>query len=199
MPESRIIADESRLWSAFQQGDIGAFEHIYRTHSSLLIAYGKRLCSDHDLVKDVVQDVFLEIWTRRGNLRDLHTIKYYLFRIVRNKLSKVQSKTAVAVSEDGDFSEHEHLLAPSIEFLITQQESNESQIIRLQKAIAELPNRQREAIMLAFYHDFSNEEIAGIMGINHQSAINHLNRGLTQLRDLFANHPMLALLLALLA
>lgn len=182
--------DEASLWKAFQQGDIYAFEVIYQTHASTLLSYGKRLCPDHDLVSDVVQDIFVEIWTRRSTLRDLHTIKYYLFRVMRNKLARQHQKNALFISDDQE-SVTDDLFTPSIEFLITQQETSHYQVSRLQQAIAQLPDRQREAIMLSFYHDFSNEEIAGIMGINHQSVINHLNRALIALRGVVSKIMLL--------
>ncbi|RYF70418.1 MAG: sigma-70 family RNA polymerase sigma factor, partial [Cytophagaceae bacterium] len=168
-----MFQDEARLWNAFQQGDIKAFEVIYDMHSSTLLAYGKRLCPDHHLVKDLVQDIFIDIWTRRKTLRDLHTIRYYLFKIMRNRLAKLHQKTALLVGDDC-LTDQNDLFTPSIEFLITQQEASTKQLSQLQHAITQLPDRQREAIMLAFYHDFSNDEIAGIMSINHQSVINHL-------------------------
>jgi RNA polymerase sigma factor (sigma-70 family) len=191
-----MFLTESALWNAFQRGDVNAFEEIYRTHSAPLFAYGKRLCADHDLVQDTVQDIFVEIWTRRATLRDLHTIKYYLFRIMRNKLARLHQKAAVLVHDDDVSFDFQRLFSPAIDDLITQEETSVEQVARLQQSIRQLPGRQREAIMLAFYDNFSNEEIAGIMGINHQSVINHLNRGLTTLRDLLANLPtLLAVLL----
>lgn len=191
-----MFLTESALWNAFQRGDVNAFEEIYRTHSAPLFAYGKRLSADHDLVQDTVQDIFVEIWTRRATLRDLHTIKYYLFRIMRNKLARLHQKAAVLVHDDDVSFDFQRLFSPAIDDLITQEETSVEQVARLQQSIRQLPGRQREAIMLAFYDNFSNEEIAGIMGINHQSVINHLNRGLTTLRDLLANLPtLLAVLL----
>ncbi|QKZ12177.1 RNA polymerase sigma factor [Spirosoma sp. KUDC1026] len=195
-----MFLTESALWTAFQRGDVNAFEEIYRTHSAPLFAYGKRLCADHDLVQDTVQDIFVEIWTRRATLRNLHTIKYYLFRIMRNKLARLHQKAAVLVHDDELSFDFQRLFSPAVDDLITQQETSAEQVARLQQSIRQLPGRQREAIILAFYDNFSNEEIAGIMGINHQSVINHLNRGLTTLRDLLANLPaLLAVLLNTLA
>lgn len=191
----KMIQTESNLWDAFQRGDIEAFETIYRTNSAALLAYGKRLSKDHDLVKDAVQDIFVEIWMRRGNLRSLHTIKFYLFKIMRNRLSKLHQKGAAFSSTDELSLAEDELLTPSVELLITQEETITDQQTRLQRAIVSLPARQREAVMLAFYHNFSNEEIAGIMGINHQSVTNHLNRAYTSLRDSLAG--FLAFLTAL--
>ncbi len=189
-----MYQDEARLWKAFQQGDIKAFEVIYEMHSSTLIAYGKRLCPDHHLVKDLVQDIFIDIWTRRKSLRDLHTIRYYLFKIMRNRLAKLHHKTPLLVSDDY-LSDNDAPFTHSIEFLITQQEASIDQSAQLQRAITQLSDRQREAIMLAFYHDFSNDEIAGIMSINHQSVINHLNRALATLREVCLRVPFVALFL----
>ncbi|OIN58262.1 RNA polymerase sigma factor [Arsenicibacter rosenii] len=173
--------NESVLWNAFRQGDIEAFEQIYRTHSTALLSYGKRLSTDHDLVKDAIQDIFIEIWKRRENLRDLHTIKFYLFRVLRNRLTNLQQKALTVSTEDAPIDE-ELLLTPSIELILTEEETLTDQQHRLQRAIEALPNRQREAIMLAFFHNFSNDEIARIMGINHQSVINNLNRAFASLR-----------------
>lgn len=193
--KNAMFHNESFLWRAFQQGDTKAFEVIYETYFPSLLSYGSRLSSDHDLIEDLVQDVFVTIWTRRATLRDLDTIKYYLFKILRNRLSRVHQKTSLSVSE-GQLSVDNDLVFPSIEFLITQQETSTQQHAQLQNAIAQLPNRQREAIMLAFYHDFSNEEIAGIMGINHQSVTNHLNRALISLRELLSKLYIVGLALS---
>lgn len=174
--------DDASLWKAFQQGDRQAFELIYKTHVAALLAYGKRLCRDHDQVNDLVQDLFVDIWTRRATLQSLHTIRYYLFRIMRNKLARLHQNTPLQIDEEQTPLSN-NLLSQSIECLITQQETNQYQVSRLKQAIAQLPDRQREAIMLAFYHDLSNDEIADLMGINRQSVINHLNRALALLRS----------------
>jgi RNA polymerase sigma factor (sigma-70 family) len=190
-----MVESESDLWSSFQKGNISAFEEIYRVHAAPLFAYGKRLCGDPDLVQDTVQDIFVEIWTRRATLRDLHTIKYYLFRIMRNKLSRLHQKAAALVYDDELSFDFQRLFSPAVDELIMQQETSTEQVARLQQSIEQLPGRQREAIILAFYDNFSNEEIAGIMGINHQSVINHLNRGLTTLRDRFTDMPIMVMVL----
>lgn len=173
--------NEASLWKAFQQGDIQAFEVIYQTHISALLTYGKHLCRDHDQVSDVVQDVFVDIWTRRATLRSLHTIRYYLFRIMRNKLARLRQDSVLFI-DDQQIPPSNDLLTQSIEVLITQQETTQHQIAQLKQAINRLPDRQHEAIMLAFYHNLGNDEIADLMGINHQSVINHLNRALASLR-----------------
>ena len=179
--EGAPFADEASLWNAFQQGDLRAFELIYQVHAAALLSYGKWLTADHDLARDLVQDIFVDIWTRRQTLRDLHTIRYYLFRIMRNRLARLPRMNVPAFADE-QHPAHDDLLSPPVEWLMIQQEATRQQGTKLQQAIAQLPDRQREAILLAFYDEFTNDEIAGIMGINSQSVVNHLNRALGTLR-----------------
>lgn len=164
-----------------------AFEQIYRSHFSMLLAYGKRISSDLEMVEDAIQDVYVELWKRRENLKSLHTIKFYLFRVLRNRLYALRQSSLA--QEEEDFSEDVTNLffIPAFEASVIEEESSRHQQQRLQKAIGELPGRQREAVLLAFYDDFSTEEIAGIMGINQQSVNNHLNRAYTSLRRVLSD------------
>ncbi|SDM66851.1 RNA polymerase sigma factor [Siphonobacter aquaeclarae] len=189
--------DDSELWHAFKQGDMEAFEQIYRSHFSMLLAYGKRISSDLEMVEDAIQDVYVELWKRRENLKSLHTIKFYLFRVLRNRLYALRQSSLV--QEDDEFSEDVTNLffIPAFEASVIEEESSRHRQLRLQKAISELPGRQREAVLLAFYDDFSTEEIAGIMGINQQSVNNHLNRAYTSLRRVLTD-SVLPLILFLL-
>jgi RNA polymerase sigma factor (sigma-70 family) len=52
----------------------------------------------------------------------------------------------------------------------------------LRTLIKQLPKRQQEAINLRYYHDFSNEEIAKIMGVNYQSAANFIFLAIRKLK-----------------
>ena len=57
------------------------------------------------------------------------------------------------------------------------------QISQLQTSLQKLPKRQQEAINLRYYHDFSNEEVAQIMGVNYQSACKFIYTGLRFLKE----------------
>lgn len=180
-PNHEVVLDETHLLLAFRQGDRQAFEQIYVAHSAALFSYGARLCTDQQLVADLIQDVFVDIWTQRSTLMTIQTLRFYLFRILRNKLAKAY-RTEVSFMADHTLATHQLLMEPSAEQFIIQQETQRHQHQYVQQAVAKLPSRQREAVMLAFYHDFTNDQIAGIMGISHQSVINHLNRAFKSMR-----------------
>src|SRR6187402_1381298 len=78
--------EEVLLWLQLKSGDRDAFAAIYRLHSISLIAYGIRLCPDRDILKDQIQELFVELWNSRENLSPTDSVKFYLFRALRNKL-----------------------------------------------------------------------------------------------------------------
>ena len=52
-------------WRRFKEGDIKALESIYRTYVKSLINFGLKITDDLDLVKDSIQDMFIELWKYR--------------------------------------------------------------------------------------------------------------------------------------
>lgn len=185
MRQSSPLVSDSELWKAFRSGSLAAFEQLYSRHSPMLLSYGKRLSADHALVQDAIQDVFIDLWKRHTTLTQPDNVRFYLFRVLRNRLLRHLTTAANPLLHsqevDNDF---DGLSYPSIDVLLTDQETNEHLQNRLHISIDKLPPRQREAIMLAFYHQFSNAEIADIMRINNQSVTNHITRALHTLRDL---------------
>ncbi len=67
-------------------GDKSAFGEITERNYAALHHYGTRFTSDRDLIKDCLQDLFLEIWERRHSLSHIEAIKPYLFQSLRNNL-----------------------------------------------------------------------------------------------------------------
>lgn len=60
--------DEVLLWLQFKNGDRDAFAALYQKFIIPLIAYGTRLCPDRELLKDQIQELFVELWNSRENL-----------------------------------------------------------------------------------------------------------------------------------
>ena len=170
------------LWDAFRQGDRAAFQQIYRLYAHVLFNYGHRVTYDVALIEDCIHDLFIELWQSRANLSDTDSIRFYLFRSLRNKITKTRSQdlffqasdlTTVPTASD-DFIIEDKL----IEGEQTQQMSEQ-----LRQSLALLTPRQQEALNLRFYQHFSNEEIAQIMNVNYQSACRFIYAALKTLRE----------------
>ena len=72
------------LWQKVKKGNIKAFEILYKCYFPSLCLYSYGLIPDEELVKEIVNDVFLKIWDKRREIDIQCGIKPYLFRCVHN-------------------------------------------------------------------------------------------------------------------
>lgn len=166
-------------WEAFRQGDRDAFAQLYDEHAPPLIVYGIRVSRDEWLVRDVIQDLFIELWRSRGRVPAVSSVRGYLLKALRYKLMR---KAGVRMLYADTLPEQADPVHPEAILLEQENESLRRQLIR--QAIGRLPQRQQEMINLRFYQGLTTEEAAGIMAINYQSATNLLHRAVTHLRQL---------------
>ncbi|MDQ6477193.1 sigma-70 family RNA polymerase sigma factor [Dyadobacter sp. LHD-138] len=171
----------STRWQQFTAGDKNAFGEIAECHYAALHHYGTRFTQDRELIKDCIQDLFLQIWERRDSLSVIDSIKPYLFQSLRNNLLRRIKKQAVF----SDISKNENDLlddlSPESDWIL--HETDQLTTDRLAHAINLLPKRQREALYLKFYQNLSYDEIAEVMGLNRQAVANYLQYGLQKLRE----------------
>src|SRR5690606_866267 len=178
------LVSDVDLWNKFRKGDRHAFALIYKIHIAELLSYGYRGTSNQQLIKDSIQDLFLHIWLHRGNLSETTSIKYYLFRSLRNRILQNLDTAPEVASQPNDFTLDGILSEISWEEELIQEETQTSQMQRLRKAIERLPKRQQEAIQLRYFHSFGLDEISTMMEMNNQSVRNLLHRAITHLRGL---------------
>lgn len=171
----------SERWSQFCAGDKSAFGDLVDQNFNALYHYGTRFVADRDMIKDCIQDLFLEIWEKREKLDHIVAIKPYLFQSLRNNLIyrlKKQSRFSNLSPDEEQFS---HDITPELQWITNETDALNSS--RLVNGIEQLPKRQREALYLKYYEDLSHEEIAGIMGLQRQAVANYIHYGIVKLRD----------------
>ena len=185
--ESKIL--ESNLWTALKQGDRSAFNSIIRSHYQLLYNYGLKISKDQSIVEDSIQELFIYLWEHRSTLADVIVVKAYLIKSLRrriiNQLTSKDQKLIDRVENFGNEVKGSYFSFSHEKFLIDNENSEAIQK-KLKTAIANLPERQKEAIYLKYYSGLSYEEIAQIMEMEKQSVANVLRRALLSLRVLFS-------------
>ncbi len=174
--------DEQEQWNEMCGGNAMAFERLYSYFVRDLFRYGYRVCTNYELVQDSIQDLFLHLWNKRSNLKEVASPRFYLYRSLRNKLIRSSESDRFVFSADGDMEDNWFPSEKDIESSWIIDESNRIQLEQLHEALQKLPVRQQEAIQLRYYHDFSAEEIGKTMNINQQSVRNLQNRAMQQLR-----------------
>lgn len=79
------MLNELFLIKRIREGDIKAFEQVFRLYYSPLSLYALGITGDSDAAEEIVQDLFYRIWKERERLAVLHSLKSYLYGAVRNE------------------------------------------------------------------------------------------------------------------
>ncbi len=177
-------------WEALRQGQKQALEALYNEHVELLYQYGCKFTSDESLVKDCVQDLFIELWKNHQGLSSTTSVKKYLLASIRRKIIKVLNKNKRWLFSD-QMEKVNFQLEPAAEEAIVKEETNTENIRLVKEALEGLSKRQKEVIYLKYYADLDYEEIEEIMDINYQSLRNLVSRALKKMKENVGNLAVL--------
>ena len=159
---------DAELWDAFKTGNKEALELMYRTYAKDLFNYGMKIKAHRSLVKDCIQELFVELWKSRTHLSATRQIKFYLLKALKIKIHQALRKEQPFVSEMEPEVANRLILLPYEHNLIEVQ-TLEEKTRKLKQCLQELPARQQEIIHLLFFEGMSYEEISEIMSIHVQS------------------------------
>ncbi len=178
MANLKSHTEDRQLWEDIKQGKETSFELLYNKYAKLLYPYGFQLTPDESIIKDALQEMFISLWEKKNQLSAVENVKFYLFRAFRNRLirkSRTSSQTILM-----NLSE---LVAIDDESRIIKNQHLQERTIYLKHRINKLPARQKEVVSLKYFNNFSNREIADILGINYQSVSNLLSRAIKSLQQ----------------
>lgn len=175
----KAVESDEDLWLYFREGSHEAYALLLRQNASLLFNYGSRFSKDEDFVKDCIQDVFFELWNRRNKIKQAACVKAYLFKALRLRIFREQSKWNNMELFEGIQIIDEYF---NIEDHLIYEQTSKEIAGKLKEILGSLPQRQKEIVYLHFFEDADHEEIARIMGLNRQSVYNLLYRSICALR-----------------
>ena len=131
-------------------------------------------------VRDVIQDIFLKIYTRPELVKDRFTIRAFLFASIKNAYINLGNYgyRLVAIQNISDFE-----FTFSVENnALEEKEERENMSALIKRILDGLTPRQREIIYLRFLHQMDYKEIAVIMNLSEQAARNLTHRAMDKLR-----------------
>jgi RNA polymerase sigma factor (sigma-70 family) len=170
----------SGLWRSFENGDSRAFTTLYECLYPELYTYGKRFNINAETLNDVIQDMFVKIYTNPGSITNGDTFRQFMFTSVRYECFKriAYEQKHVDIDEVGDFDLLADVDANSIE------DREEEEILRqkVKKLMEHLTPRQREIIYLRFFKNMEYGEITAVMRLTEESAYNLVHRAIEKIR-----------------
>ena len=168
-------------WVRFNSGDRYAFEEIYTEFIDVLFAYGSKMTHDKELIKDSIQDLFIDLYRYKINLRLPESFEYYLFKSLKRLIhKKLKRKSKTRDFENQDFFAFE--LTFDLEEDYVQKESEKSKLLVLQEILNELSQNNRELLFYKFNSNLTYKEIGKLIGINPDAVKKKIYRIIGNLR-----------------
>jgi RNA polymerase sigma-70 factor (ECF subfamily) len=166
------------------------FQEIYHKHFNGLANYAYSVLQDKDAAKDVVQDVFLDLWNKRETLSITTSLEAYLVRAVK-------FKSIDFIRKDKTKQQYVAKMTPaSIPFTEDNSDGDEQTANRkkqLSYAIAQLPTKCRQVFLLSRVSGYTYKEIAEEMNISPKTVENQISRALKLLRQKLSDLMVLIL------
>ena len=162
-------------------GDQAAWRIIVEDHLPTMNGLAYRMSLQNSAAEDVTQEAFLRLWKVAPSWKPEAKIATWLYRVVRNLAIDAIRRRKTAAAEELD-EEIESDSPTPLENLAAQR--NRAQV---SDAVAQLPERQRTAIMLVHFGECSGAEAAGALNVSVDALESLLARGRRSLRRMLAD------------
>jgi RNA polymerase sigma-70 factor, ECF subfamily len=168
-------SDET-LVLAVQRRDERALAELLRRHGAWAARFAERITGSPELAEEVVQSAFLRVWDKADGWQGKARFTTWFYRILHNLCVDRMRLRRIGFEV---IDEHFEDPAPSAE----ERLESEQRGARVRGALAELPARQRMALVLSHYEECSQRDAAAIMGITEGALESLLVRARAALRD----------------
>lgn len=164
---------DTELLQRYREGEEWAFREIVNRYKNSLYAFLRRFVNQQEVVEDVFQETFLQLYTSQDSFDISRPLRPWLFTIAANKakdaLRKMQRQSTMSMgtlADAGDVSIDEVVnILKSYETTPDQEASKDETAQRVRQVIAEMPENLRGILILAYFEQFSYKHMAEILSI----------------------------------
>jgi RNA polymerase sigma-70 factor (ECF subfamily) len=166
------------LLNRLRNNDENALTELYNRYWNPVYLYTYNVLRDKELCKDIVQDLFMDLWKRRKKLHVTSTFKSYLFSSARYQIfaqiRKKEKNLGSHLFENLDQRLHHN--SPESEYLYQEL------VQRISATVESLPQKCREVYTLSREEQLSHAEISQFLDISTKTVENHITKALKVLR-----------------
>lgn len=186
MPILEKLTDE-QLVACYADGNDEAFDTLLLRHKNRLFGYILQMVKDKDVADDVFQETFVKaiITIKQGRYNDLGKFSAWISRIARNLVIDGfrQEKSESSISTDNsdiDILNRKELAEGTIEDAIIDIQIEED----VRRLVDELPDVQKDVLVMRYYNSLSFKEIADITGVSINTALGRMRYAILNMRRL---------------
>ncbi|TQO37507.1 RNA polymerase sigma-70 factor (ECF subfamily) [Arenibacter algicola] len=177
---------EEELWGCIQKNDNHALRKLFDLHYKPLCIYALQFTERLPDAEDIVQSIFIRLWSKREELNINSSIKAYLYKSVFNAC--IQSKRKISKMEASVDDLKYEILQSQIEEDISYQQYK---IDKIRSLIEELPVRCREILLLSKKEGLKNHEIAEKLDISIKTVESQMGIAFKKIRQGFENEELI--------
>jgi RNA polymerase sigma-70 factor (ECF subfamily) len=167
---------EKELLELIRQDDKKAFDRIYALYWEKLFLYVAKIIRDEDDAYDIIQDVFVSLWTRRQDLKIEGSLNAYLFSAVRFKTLDYLHRSKRRVLLNLVHEEYPEKIS------VMEKYSAKELAIQINTRIQELPLKMKEVFLLSRNEEMSHKEISKMLSISDKTVKKQISNALKLLR-----------------
>lgn len=188
MPKKSI---ETKLIRDLIKGDSRAFDEIYRLYYNKIYSLSYRYLQNKHDAEDVVQELFITVWSSREKLKDIKNLNAWLFTITFNQIRKIFRNMAMEKRKLETYAISSVFDDNSV---ISEVEFNDL-MTKAGDIIDKLPSRQKTVLLLSIREGLSSTEISGKLNINKRTVENHLSSARAFLNKVFKEEHLIPLII----
>ncbi|MBX2821704.1 MAG: RNA polymerase sigma-70 factor [Rhodothermaceae bacterium] len=170
---------EQEILKRLKENDEEAVRWLFSTYFSPMAGVAHRIVRDQDAAKDIVQDVFVRLWTHRNTLQISTSLHSYLRRSVVNAAidhkRRFYEKNKEALSDQKEWEDE----IPPVDAALREEDTR----LQINQAISTLPERCRLIFVLSRFEELTYAQIAKKLDISIKTVENQMTKALKILRQ----------------
>ena len=174
-------AAELQLVERCREGELGAFEELYRQHSGRLFSLAVRMLGNPTDAEDQLQEIFLSAHRKLQSFRGESALGTWLYRLAMNQLLDYVRSRAARTGQLTDGIDDDTVLADAGGHRLADRAIDR---IDLERALAELPEGCRAAFILHDVEGLEHKEVSEVLGIAEGTSKSQVHKARLRLRGL---------------
>lgn len=188
------VINEKELLMKIAEGSESAFKDLFHLWRDKLYFFILRITHSAEMAEDIVQDVFVKVWTNRAALQSIHHFDAYIYKISQNQAISGMKRMAQEALILAELKK-----APDAATSLTEDAVVHRELSRkFQVVLSKLPTQQRLVYTLTHLQGLKHEEVARQLKISSSTVKNHMTRALGTIRkELLQDYQMIIIYMLL--